>query len=376
MNVTLPEFIVFGVGKVNEVGVLSKKYGKKAMVVTGGNSTKKSGLLQKVCTLLGETGVEHVVFDKVMANPTNKIVAEGADVAKLNSCDFVVAVGGGSSLDCAKAIAFSVLNQGEIYDYIEQKKSGESALPLVTIPTTCGTGSEGNCFAVINNTETFDKKALRKDACLPALSIVDPSLMLTMPKSVAGSVMFDAFCHNLEAYISKVADKNAEEACLHGLKLLCDNMVKAYRDYSDIEAWSAVTLGSTLGGINIGVSGVTAAHGMEHPASGLKDITHGRGLAALAPFIYEKSIEGDTEKFAKVAVIMRGKTEKDFVPLLKRLIKNLDIETNLENEGIEKTDLATLIADCIESAQGYFMKHPVHFTDEEVKIIYNSAFSN
>lgn len=156
-NYFLPVNLVFGSGKVLETGELAKPYGKKALIVTGRSSAKRSGLYDKVNDSLKAAGLETVLFDKVSQNPLTTTAQEGADFAKANGCDVVVAIGGGSIMDCAKAIAFLSKNEGDINDYIYNRLTSDDALPLILIPTTCGTGSEGNGFAVLTNPDNGDK---------------------------------------------------------------------------------------------------------------------------------------------------------------------------------------------------------------------------
>lgn len=279
----LPVNLLFGRGVSDKIGEKTALFGKKALIVTGGSSTKRSGLLQKVETLLHESGVSSVLFDKVSPNPLISTVYEGADLAKQEQCDVVLALGGGSSMDAAKCIAFQAVNGGDINDYIFGRAYSNRALPVLAVPTTCGTGSEGNGFAVVTNPETKDKKSLRCTAIIPACSIIDPLLMTTMPKEVLASVGFDALCHNMEAYLASSSQPLTNLQALEGVRLAAKSLRRVYSDPSDLESWENLCLASTLGGMVIGVCGVTAPHGMEHPASGLCNIPHGQGLAALTP---------------------------------------------------------------------------------------------
>ena len=188
----LPVNVVFGCGKVDEAGELAKQYGSKAMIVTGGSSAKKSGLYDRVKESLKKSGIESILFDEVTPNPLTTTAEKGAKIAKENGCDIIVGIGGGSIMDCAKGIAFLAVNDGDINDYIFARAASDEALPLILIPTTCGTGSEGNGFAVLTNPENGDKKSLRCPAIIPKVSIVDPECMKTMPKKVLSSVGFDA----------------------------------------------------------------------------------------------------------------------------------------------------------------------------------------
>ena len=202
-NYFLPVNIVFGCGRVSETGQLTKPYGTRALIVTGRSSAKKSGLYDRVKDSLHAAGIDSVLFDKVQQNPLTTTAIEGAQFAKASRCDCVVAIGGGSIMDCAKAIAFLAVNDGDINDYIFGKTASDRALPLILIPTTCGTGSEGNGFAVLTNPENGDKKSLRCNAIVAKVSIVDPECMMTMPKKVLAAVGFDALCHCMEAYLSR-----------------------------------------------------------------------------------------------------------------------------------------------------------------------------
>ena len=201
-NYNLPVNLVFGRKRTDELGRICSMYGKKALIVTGRNSTKKSGLLDRAVNLLKNKGIQCVVFDKVQQNPLTTTAYEGAEIAKSEKCDVVIGLGGGSIMDAAKAIAFIALNDGDISEYIFGKRVSEKALPIILVPTTCGTGSEGNGFAVLTNPQNGDKKSLRCNAIVAKASIIDPELMMTMPKHILASVGFDALCHNMEEFLS------------------------------------------------------------------------------------------------------------------------------------------------------------------------------
>ena len=372
-NYFLPVNVVFGCGKVLETGSLTKPYGNKALVVTGRSSAKKSGLYDKVADSLKQAGIEHVLFDKVAQNPLTTTAIEGAQFAKDNGCDVVVAIGGGSIMDCAKAIAFLALNDGDINDYIYGRLKSDTALPLVLIPTTCGTGSEGNGFAVLTNPENGDKKSLRCNAIVAKVSIVDPECMMTMPKHVLASVGFDALCHCIEAYTSKIAQPFTDALSVYAMELIADNLVKVYRDEGSKEAWEKITLASTIGGMVINTAGVTLAHGMEHPASGLKDIVHGKGLAALTPVVIEASEKGDHFKFAKIARIFGGVTSKDLAPKIRTLLRNLDMECTLSDLGLSKEDIPWMAENCMKVSAAGVANNPVVFTQEEIADLYAKA---
>mgnify|MGYP002559334957 CR=1 FL=1 len=372
-NYFLPVNIAFGSGKVLETGALTKPYGKKALIVTGRSSAKKSGLYDKVANSLSKAGIDHVLFDKVAQNPLTTTAMEGADFAKANGCDVVVAIGGGSIMDCAKAIAFLSINDGDINDYIYNRLQSDKALPLILIPTTCGTGSEGNGFAVLTNPENGDKKSLRCNAIVAKVSIVDPECMMTMPKHILASVGFDALCHCMEAYTSKIAQPFTDALSLYAMELIAGNLVKVYKGEGGKEAWEKITLASTIGGMVINTAGVTLAHGMEHPASGLKDIVHGQGLAALTPVIVEASHKGNHFKFAKIARIFGGVTAEDLAGKLRSLLKDIDLACTLSDLGLSEEDIPWMAENCMKVSAASIQNNPVVFTQEEIAEIYRKA---
>lgn len=369
----LPVNLVFGRGKADVIGERAAALGTRALIVTGGSSTRKSGLLDRAIKQLENHGVSYVLFDKAEPNPLTTIVWKGAETARREGCDFILSIGGGSSLDTGKGIAFLAVNEGDISDYIYGKKKSDKALPVLAVPTTCGTGSEGNGFAVMTNPDTLDKKSLRCSAIVPACSIVDPQLMMTMPGNILASVGFDALCHNIDAYLSATSQPLTELMALEGVRLAAESLVSLYEGSKDLKHWDQLSLASTLGGMVINTAGVTALHGMEHPVSGLKDAVHGRGLAALAPYVFEASIKGAPHKFSALSRLLGGKGEWDFTDQIRSLITRLGLTEGLKDMGVEESDLNWLTENCFKVSAPSMANHPVVFTPEEVKEIYRKS---
>lgn len=369
----LPVNIIFGRSKANSVGDIAKAYGTKALIVTGGSSAKKSGLYDRVNKSLLAVGIDTLLFDKVKQNPLTTTAAEGAALAKSNNCNVIVAIGGGSIMDCAKAIAFMSVNDGDINDYIFGKLHSDKALPLVLIPTTCGTGSEGNCFSVLTNPENGDKKSLRSNAIIAKASIVDPECMMTMPKKVLASVGFDALCHNIEAYTSKIAQPFTDVLSLYAISLIAENLINIYQGQGDESGWDKLTLASTIGGMVINTAGVTLAHGMEHPASGLRDIVHDQGLAALTPVIIKESYKGAEEKFANIAKCFGGTKASDCPDVIHEFLCKLDLNVTLSDFGIKSEDIPWMAENCMKVSAASIANHPVLFNQKEIEELYRKA---
>lgn len=372
-NYYLPVNIIFGRGSINKIGNIVLDYGSKALVVTGQNSTKKSGLLDRVIEYLKKAGVESYVFNKVKQNPLTTTAEEAAALAKSEKCDVVIGLGGGSIMDCAKAAAFIAVNGGDINDYIFNREKSDKALPIVLVPTTCGTGSEGNGFAVLTNPENGDKKSLRCNAIIAKASIVDSECMVTMPKSILACVGFDALCHCMEAYISKISQPITDLLCEKGIEMLGKYLISLYEGETSPEAWDAVSLASTFGGMVINTAGVTLPHGMEHPASGLKNIVHGRGLAAITPVVMKASIKGAPEKFAYISKCLGGNDENDFIDTLNKFIAKLELTTTLSELGICKDDVDWMTENCLKVSAAGINYHPVTFNKEQIRELYMKA---
>ncbi|QAA35397.1 iron-containing alcohol dehydrogenase [Clostridium manihotivorum] len=372
-NYFLPVNLIFGTGKINLLGKETSRCGKKALVVTGRSSTKKTGLLDKALELLKVEGVEAIVFDKVDQNPLTTTAQAGAYMAVEAGCDVVVGIGGGSIMDAAKAIAFIAKNPGDISEYIFGRKIGVEALPIVLVPTTAGTGSEGNNFAVLTNPENGDKKSLRTNAIYAKASIIDPQLMVTMPKQTIAAVGFDALTHSMEGYVSKASQPITDMQAIYAMKLLAENLKKVYDEPSDLEAFEKVTLASTLGGMVIGVAGVAGAHALEHPVSGLKDVVHGKGLAALMPEIIQRSYYYAPTKYAVISKILGGTDEKDCSKVVRKFLEAINLSVTLGEMGVTHEDVDWMAENCMKVSLVSVKNNPKEFTFDEIKEIYHAC---
>jgi len=374
-----PVRLIFGSGKLAMVGNVTKQYGTKAFIVTSGSSGR-SGLLQKVIDYIKSEGLECVVFDKITANPLTTMAHEGAALAKREKCDVVIGLGGGSAMDAAKAIAFMAVNEGDVSDYI-YGKPGIGALPLILITTTAGTGSEGNNMGVLTNPENNDKKSLKSPFLYAKASIVDPELLLTLPKrSIAGPGL-DALFHAIESYISKKSNPMTEMMSLQTIALITENLPKVYEDASNIEAWEKVALANTLGGMAIDAGGVTLPHALEHPVSGLFNVTHSEGLAALYIPIMKFTYLAAPQKFAMIAKTMGENIDglsieeaaAKSIECVSRLLARLNMTPTLGDFGITEEKLDWLTANALKTMNLPVENNPRVPTIAEIKEIYRQS---
>ena len=202
---------------------------------------------------------------------------------------------------------------------------------------------------------------------------MDPDLMKTMPKSVLASVGFDALCHCIEAYTARQAQPLTDALCLYAIPLISENLAKLYKGEASDDAWAALTLGSTFGGMVINTAGVSLAHGMEHPVSGKTNAVHGKGLAALAPVVIEAEYRHNRVKFGRLARILGGFTAEDCPMRIRALLRELDLNMSLKDLGIKEADIPWLTENCLKVSAGNIINTPGKFTKEDIAELYRKA---
>lgn len=312
-NYYAPTEIVFGCGRVKEVGTYAANYGSIALLVTVPEFPAVSELYSKVKKSLTDAGVKVYHFDGVIPNPTTDIVTIGANIAKNVGANIVIGLGGGSSMDTAKAIAVEATHSGTAWDYLHYTEGpSEKTLPIIAISTTAGTGSQTTPCAVITKTANKDKSAIWHKNIFPRVAIVDPEITISLPSSVTAQTGFDAFCHNFEAYLSNGTNPLVEAMAIDGIKIVAEYLPKVLANGSDLEARSQMSWADTLGGLTNASAGVTLPHGLGMQIGGhCPHITHGQSLAIVYPeftrFTYSRAIE----KFSKVGRIFNPLLEKE-----------------------------------------------------------------
>ena len=332
-NMYVPTRFVFGNGRLSELSQY-KMPGKKAMIVTtNGTSVFKNGAYDNTVEQLNKAGVAPVLFNEVQANPLKSTVMNGAAFVKENQCDFIVALGGGSVMDAAKAMAFMATNPGDLWDYIvggsgKGQPMQEKPLPIVCITTTAGTGSEADQWGVISHDERNEKIGFGGwDELFPVLSIIDPELMKTVPPKFTAYQGFDALFHATECYISKGANMMSDMYALTAIENIASYLARAVKDGNDIEAREHVAFANTLSGIVMTICSTTAEHSIEHAMSAFHhELPHGAGLIMISKAFYEFFIEHHAcdERFIKMAQVMgipNANKPEDFIIALVNLQK-------------------------------------------------------
>lgn len=397
MNMTFnfnnPTNLIFGSGKLNELGgqiVARRKagtLGKKALLLTSnGKSTKANGSFDRVMDQLREADVEVSVCSKIMENPLKDTVMEAAAFAKESNCDFIVALGGGAVLDSAVAVSAMATNPGDLWDYVnggtgKGKPLVNPGLPIVTIATSSGTGSEVNCWGVISNPDTNEKIGFGYPELVPVLAIVDPELMKTVPAKYTAYQGFDALFHNTEVMISNGVNILSETIALSAIESIAKYLPRAVKDGNDLEAREQVAYGSTIAGITMQLTSTTAQHSMEHAMSAYHhNLPHGAGLImiskAFAEFFIEKhACDEQFVKMARVMGIPDAEKPEDFITALVQLQKDCGVDDlKMSDYGFKPEESMTLAVNARETMGGLFLANPCEMTDEECAGIFDKSY--
>ena len=289
--------MVFGRGRINEAGEIVKDLGSKCILVTTPSNELLEPLYCRVKKILEEAGLRVVHFDGVTPNPTTDDITRGAEMAKSIEADVIVGLGGGSSMDAAKAIAVEVTHEGSSWDYLFYKTQPSlKTLPIVAISTTSGTGSQVTQVAVVTRTKQRDKSALYNNILYPRVSIIDPELMVSVPSFVTATTGFDVFCHAFESLLHPNCGAYIELLGKRAINIVADSLPKVLKDPENIELRSEMAWADTLAGLCIANAGVTLPHGMGMAIGGMyPHVAHGQALAIVYPactrFTWQQAID-------------------------------------------------------------------------------------
>jgi alcohol dehydrogenase len=350
----VPTRILFGAGQLNNLHE-QKMPGKKAMIViSNGKSAKENGYLIRTEEQLKMAGVETIVFDEVELNPLKSTVMVGSALARVNDCDFIVALGGGSSIDASKAIAVMATNDGDYWDYVaggsgKGKPVNNKPLHVVAITTTAGTGSEVDPWAVITHKENHEKIGMGYDDMFPVIAVVDPELMKTVTPEFTAYQGFDALFHSVEGYITKSANPMSDMYAITAIENVSCNLEKAVKNGNDLTAREKVAFGSTLSGVVESISLATSQHSLEHAMSAFhQELPHGAGLIMLSKAFFTHFINEQVcdERFVKMAQAMgmeNAKEPMDFITMLEKLKEDCGVaDLKMSDYGIKPEEFETL----------------------------------
>lgn len=381
----IPTRIMFGAGQLNNLHKQAMPGKKALIIISNGKSTRTNGYLVRTEQELSLAGVETAVFDGVMPNPTVENSHAGADAARAFGADFLVALGGGSVMDCSKAIALLATNDGDLWDYVpigsgKGQPIQNKPLPIIAITTTAGTGSETDGCGVITKEDTNEKAFIMDAALFPALAIVDPELMLSVPPKYTAFQGFDALFHSVEGFIAASAnlasDMNAREA----IRNIAQYLPRAVNDGNNLEARTRVAFANTLSGAVMTLTLLTSEHGIEHALSAYHpSLPHGAGLIMIskAYFSYFIKNHGCDDRFIELARLM-GMTDatkpEDFITALVNLQEACGVaDLKMSDYGITPEEFETLMRNTREVMGIMFTADRIQMSDEDIiKILADS----
>lgn len=381
-----PSKLLFGVGKLGE---LHKEIlpGKRALLLTSsGQSIYKNGSFDKTVAELKAAGVEYVQFNKVEENPLKETCEEAGVFARDNGCDFIVALGGGAVLDSSVAVSIMATNDGDLWDYVfggtgKGKIAKNTPLPIVTIATTSGTGSEMNEWGVISKEDTHEKIGMGDVRCKPVIAVVDPIYMTTVPPKYTAFQGFDALFHNTEVMMGTSLNIMAEAIALSAIENIWKYLPVAVKDGQNIEARERVAYASTMGGITMQLASTTAQHSMEHAMSAYhRNLQHGAGLILIAKEFAQFFIDKHAadERFIKMARVMgypKSNNPQDFIRALEKLMEDCDVaDLKMSDYGFTKDECMTLAKCARATMGGLYAANPCDVTDEDIAGIFERSF--
>ncbi|HEY5584731.1 MAG TPA: iron-containing alcohol dehydrogenase [Ruminiclostridium sp.] len=385
-NYYIPTRILFGKGQLSNL-YKQDLPGKKALIVTSaGTAMKKYRYLGRLEEQLKKANVEYILFDKILPNPIKPHVMEGAKLAKDSGCDFVIGLGGGSSIDSAKSIAVMATNEGDYWDYIgggsgKAKPVPNNPLPVVAITTTAGTGTEADPWTVITNDVSNEKIGFGYDRTFPVLSIVDPDLMMTVPPHLTAYQGFDALFHSTEGYINVIANEMSDMYALKSIQLVGKYLATVVKDGSNEEAREKIALANTISGMVESTSGCTSEHSLEHALSAFHpELPHGAGLIIISEAYYTffaKSGSCDQRliDMAKALGKTDAKEPMDFVNALVELQKSCGVDKlKMSDYGVKLEEINELAKNARHTMGGLFACDPAQLSDKDVVAIYEKSY--
>ncbi|MFN4227882.1 MAG: iron-containing alcohol dehydrogenase family protein [Candidatus Ratteibacteria bacterium] len=362
-----PTKIYFERNAIEKYLPIVKDYGQKVLIVSGKNFIYKSGLYEKIKNIFEKGKIKYSVFSSVNPEPDIENVEQGVEFSKKEDCDVVVAIGGGSALDVGKCIALRVKNDGNLRNYFGEANLENQPLPIIAIPTTCGTGSEVTRYAVIIDKNENTKKTVASEKIIPVLAILDPDTLDYLPPKLIGATGMDAFCHSAESFLATTADYMSKLFAIESLKLIYQNLQKAVE--GDKEAKEKVFLASTLAGYAINKTGTIIVHGIGYSLTIKYNTHHGTANALFLPYVLEFMKENGYKKEIEEMEKIIGTTSE-----LKNFISKLGLPIKLKEIGVKENDINELLELSIKGCERAMKRMKFNLKREDFYSIISSAY--
>lgn len=376
---SIPQNIIFGPGALERLPALAAEFGGKKAFIISGPHLSKIGLVEQCADALKKAGIESDAFNETEGNPGTNTVERAAEAFRESGADFLVAFGGGSPLDVAKAVAILETYGGRIADYEGMGRVPGPVVPMMAIPTTAGTGSEVTAFSVITDHDRNYKFTVGSHHLLPKYAILDPELIATVPAKTAAACGVDALVHALEAYLSLAASPFSDVMALKALELIGGSLRAYVANRENKSAAEAMLQGSLFAGIAFSHARLGNVHAMSHPVSARFDVPHGLANAILLPTVVSFNELADRGKYYEIyrRISLCPVPEAEFVPSLlteelRALNKALGVPDSLSAVGVTEEWFETMADDAMKS--GNVAVNPRHTAREDILKLYRMAF--
>lgn len=379
----IPPTVITGAGAAEQAGEQAKRIGASTALVVTDNGIVKLGYADELVSQLRGVGIGASTFSNVTPDPTLQNVNDGLKQYRDEDCDLIISIGGGSAIDCGKAIAIKLTNDGELSDFMGVEKVPNPGVSLIAIPTTAGTGSECTKVTVITDIERNVKMMLSSPCLMARVAIVDPLLSLTTPPHLTSAVGVDALTHAIEAYISKRAQPITDALALEAIRMISGSLRQAWADGENIGARTEMIIAASIAGMAFSNSSVALVHGMSRPIGAYFHVHHGLSNAVLLLDVMEYSVVGAPNRFADIARAM-GEPIDGLSPMcqadaaiasVERLVNDLQMP-RLREIGIDKTKFEAVVDQMALDAlaSGSPGNNPRQPTKEEIVALYHRCF--
>ena len=368
--------VVFGERSLDRVGTLARELAFTRALIVADKGIVSAGFAGRTARLLEAAGIASAVFDGFDANPDTRMVEAGRAFATAHAVDGIVAVGGGSSLDCAKGINFVLTNGGSMRDYRGRGKALKPMLPSIGVPTTAGTGSEAQSYAIISDAETHAKMACGDDKASFRVAILDPELTVSQPARVTGIAGYDAISHAVEAYVTKNGTDESRTLAAEAWSLLDGNYERVLNTPSDLGARGAMLKGSNLAGAAIELSMLGAAHACANPLTAAYGTTHGLAIAVMLPHVVRWNASAVGDRYARLlrasGRVFIDDPAEALAARLEQLRAFAQLPATLRALGVKEVDIPALAGDAATQWTGTHNPRP--FGESDARGLYERAF--
>jgi len=374
----LPTRIIFGYRCLERLNEFLIDFDKNVLLITGRKFAKESGLIERIRGILKDFKVN--LFSEVEPEPSCETVNRAIRMTKEKNSKLILGLGGGSTIDTAKAVAGLANKEGRVEDFIEGKRKIEyRGIDFVAIPTTSGTGAEVTPNSVLIDEDRYVKKSLRSKFLFAKLAIVDPELTLSLPKKQTAYGGMDALSQSIESFVSKGSSPLTDGICWESIKLILENILKVYKDPNDIFGRINMSYASLLSGIALCNAKMGAVHGIVHPLGALYRLSHGLLCGLLLPYVMEFNLDVAKEKYALIYFLLDKKRLNDrerakrLILKIKELLKKLNFPSNLKELNVKREDFSKIAQD-VYSHSGSLKANPVEVNPGDIISILERAY--